>query len=201
MERLNYTWLIYGMLFNCTRVWASGAEAAGEAEHEAPGIFSGDIFTAIFTLAVFLLVLFIVGKWAWGPILTGLQKREEHIRRAIEIAEKKQVEAEKNLAEYQQQLAQANEESRTIIERGRAEAVRLAEDLQQKAQNESQRLRQQAERDINSAKKQALREIYQQTTDLATEMAGTILGRTIGPEDHRDLLQKALNKLQQDEAE
>ena len=198
MERLNHRWLLYGIVFGCSRVWASGAEAAGGAEHEAPGIFSGDIFTAVFTLVVFLVVLLILSKWAWGPILTGLQKREEHIRRAIESAEKNQVEAEKNLAEYRQQLAQAKDESRAIIEKGRAEAIRLAEEFGQKAQAEAQSLRAQAERDINSAKNQALREIYQQTTDLATEMAGAILGKTLNPEDHRALLQEALHKLQKD---
>ena len=63
-------------------------QPAAEAEHgeaaaghgEGPNPFAGSVVTAILTLAIFVVLLFVLGKWAWGPILAGLQKREEHIR-------------------------------------------------------------------------------------------------------------------------
>jgi F-type H+-transporting ATPase subunit b len=203
MGRLKITWFIITLL-----ILAPAAPAAGPAgdphtperdnhAEEAPNIFSGDIFTALFTLAVFIVILIILGKWAWGPILDGLQKREAHIRNSIEEAEKAKADSEKALEAYKEQLARANQEAQGIIDKGRADAVQLAEQMKQTAQEEARSLRAQTERDIASAKDQALKEIYQQTTELATQMAAGIIGKTLNADDHRNLLQESLNKLQQ----
>ena len=63
------------------------AQDTAHAEDE-PNIFAGGWYSVILTLAVFIVLLAVLGKWAWGPILAGLQKREEHIRQSIEEAEK-----------------------------------------------------------------------------------------------------------------
>ena len=63
----------------------------GESEGD-PNIFEGGWGNVILTLSVFLVLLAVLGKWAWGPILAGLQKREEHIRQSIEEAEKARAE-------------------------------------------------------------------------------------------------------------
>jgi len=165
----------------------------------APDIFAGGWYNVILTLAVFIVLLAVLGKWAWGPILSGLQKREEHIRQSIEEAEKARADGEKALAEYKEKLAEAQEEAQTIIDKGRTEALRLAEDFKQKAQAEGQNLRNQAQRDITSAKDQALKQIYDQTVNLAVEMAGRIISKELTPADHRDLLQESLGKLQGDD--
>jgi F-type H+-transporting ATPase subunit b len=161
-------------------------------------IFAGDWILVILTLAVFVVLLAILGKWAWGPILSGLQKREEYIRQSIDDAEKAKVDAENSLAQYKQQLSQAREEALAIIEKGRSDAVHLADELKLNAKDEAQKLRTQAQRDIDSAKDQALKEIYQQTTELATDIAAGIISKSLNPDDHRMLLQEALSKLQQE---
>ena len=172
---------------------AHGGDAGGE-----PDIFSGNLGTAVFTIAIFIVLLLVLGKWAWGPILSGLQSREEYIRESIKKAEDARSDAEQALAEYKDQLARAQAEAEAIIDKGRSEAISLAQEFKQSAEEESQSLRSQAERDISSAKDQALKEIYQQSTELATEMAGRIIGKSLSPDDHRELLQESLNKLQQD---
>ena len=171
-------------------VWAS------EASEESPDIFSGTWGTAILTLAIFIVLLAVLGKWAWGPILSGLQKREEYIRRSIEEAEQARADAEKSLQEYKEQLAQARSEAQVIIDQGRGEAVKLADELKQNAQEEARNLRAQAQRDIHSAKDEALRELCDQTCELATDIAGKIIQRSLDAKDHRDLLADALNKMQ-----
>ncbi len=180
-----------GLLF-AVPVWAS------EAAEESPGIFSGTWGTVILTLAIFVVLLVVLGKWAWGPILSGLQKREEHIRRSIEEAEQARTEAETALQEYKEQLAQARSEAQGIIDQGRSEAVTLADELKQNAQKEAQKLRAQAQRDIQSAKDEALRDLCDQTCELATDIAGKIIQRNLDAQDHRDLLAEALNQLQTD---
>jgi len=167
----------------------------GDSAHE-PNILAGDWATAVLTLAIFLLLLFVLKKWAWGPILAGLKIREEHIRDAIEEAEIAKQQAEQILQQYHQRLTQAKDEAQNIIEEGRSAAIQLAKEMKENAQVEAKNLRQQAQRDIAIAKNQALDEIYTQTADLATEIAGKIISRSIKPEDHQALLQEALVKLQ-----
>ena len=161
-------------------------------------ILDGGIMTAVCAVVIFLLLLAILGKYAWGPILTGLQKREEHIRHTIEEAQNARQDAEKSLAQYKEQLAKANQEAQAIIEKGRSDATRLAQDLQAKAQEEAQKLRDRAQQDIGAAKNQALNEIYDQVAVLATDIAGKIIGKTLSPEDHRQLLDESLSKIQGD---
>jgi len=173
---------------------AGGHEGAGS---ESPGIFAGDLFTALFTVVLFVVLLIILSKWAWNPILSGLQKREEHIRQTIEDAGKARSEAEKSLQEYKDKLAAAQQESKEIIEKGRSEAVKIAEELKQKAQEEAREWRRQAERDIVSAKNEAVREISQQAIVLATDLAGKIVQKSLNPKDHYELLQDSLSKIQQ----
>ena len=113
MIRRSLKWFVCIGLVLAVPVWAS------EATEESPDIFSGTWGTAILTLAIFIVLLAVLGKWAWGPILSGLQKREEHIRRSIEEAEQARADGEKALQEYKEQLAQAQSEAQVIIEQGR----------------------------------------------------------------------------------
>ena len=163
-----------------------------------PDIFSGNLGTAVFTIAIFIVLLIVLGKWAWGPILSGLQSREEYICESIKKAEDARSDAEQALSEYKEQLIRAREEAKEIIDKGRSDAVSLAQELKQSAEEESQSLRSQAERDISSAKEQALKEIYKESTELAAEMAGKIISKSLSAADHRELLQESLDKLQQD---
>ena len=197
MLRQGFILLLCFILIPAGMVWAADSHSDVSDEHgSGPDIFSGGLGTAVFTIAVFVVLLVILGKWAWGPILAGLQKREENIRSSIEEAQRAREEADEALAEYKAQLARARQESESIIEKGRDEALRLAEQLRDKAQQEAQLISTKAERDINVAKNQALKELYEQTTELATEMAAGIIGKTLTPEDHRELLQESLSKLQ-----
>jgi len=197
MLRQGFILLLCFMLIPVGMVWAADSHSGTPDEHgSGPDIFSGDLGTAVFTIAIFIVLLVILGKWAWGPILTGLQKREEHIRDSIEEAQKAHDEADEALAKYKAQLAKAQQESQSIIEKGRDEALLLAEQFRDKAQQDAQLISTKAQRDIASAKDQALKELYEQTTELATEMAAGIIGKTLTPDDHRELLQESLNKLQ-----
>ncbi len=171
--------------------------AFGAAESgETPNIFAGGLGTSVWTFLVFVGLIFILGKFAWKPLLESLQKREDHIRQSIEEAEKARGEAEQAQADFQQQLADARQEAQTIIEKSRSDATKLADDIRNKAQDEAQKLRDRAQQDIAAAKNQALNEIYEQVTVLATDVAGKIIQKSLDPNDHRQLLDETLNKIQ-----
>ena len=193
-------WCLVFVLLAPTAVLAAGNAAPGE-EADAHGgggadIFAGDWGTVILTVAVFTLLAAILGKWAWKPILTSLQKREEHIRRSIDDAAEAQSRAEETLRQYQEQLAQAQAQAAAIIDQGRTDADALAHELMKKAKEEGRSLRTQAEQDIGRARDQALEQIYQQAGEFAAEMARKIIKKDLNHEDHRALLTESLSKLQ-----
>src|SRR4051794_9307321 len=103
---------------------AAAPALAQEAEHggEAGNPFAGDIGSALWTLLIFGLVVLLLGKFAWGPILNALQSRETFIREALETAKRDRDEAELRLKEYEDRLAQARSEASAIVDEGRRDA-------------------------------------------------------------------------------
>jgi len=168
------------------------AEAAGGTNP-----FEGTIYQSIAALIIFLGLLAILGKYAWGPILQGLQDRENKIRDDLVAAEKAAADAHATLEAYRRELAQAQEKARLIIEQSRKDAERVAADIKASAQIDIAQAKERAERDIQSARDQALAEIYEQTAELATDVARRILQREVNTDDQKRLVDASLAKLRE----
>lgn len=170
------------------------AAEAGEAGSEG-GVFSGSVYQSIAAIIVFLVVFFVLKAKAWGPILSGLQDREERIRTDLERAEAATREAQETLAKYRAELDQAQEQARQIIDKGRSDAEVVAAKVKKDAQDESKRIVEKARAEIEAAKEQALAEIYEKTADLATGVAAQILKREVKAADHQRLIDESLTSL------
>lgn len=170
------------------------AEAAGG---EAVSPFAGTIIQSITAIVVVAILFLILRRFAWGPILKGLQAREEKIRSDLEQAEAAARQANETLQEYQRQLAQAQAQARQIIEQARQEAQRISEELRQQSEEEIRSMRKRAEYELRAAREEALAQLYAEAAILATEIAGRILRREIRPEDHRDLVHQTVEEFQQ----
>ncbi|HOA75462.1 MAG TPA: F0F1 ATP synthase subunit B [Phycisphaerae bacterium] len=173
-------------------VWAADA-AHGDGKISP---FTGDLGNAIWTLLIFGLVLFVLGKFAWGPILTGLQRRERFIRESLETAKRDREAAEARLREYEQKLAEAREEASRLVEEGRRDAEVTRRKIEEEARAASEAMIERAKREIGVARDTALRDLYETSAELATSMASGILRRQITPEDHSRMVQDALAQLQ-----
>ncbi|HSU69381.1 MAG TPA: F0F1 ATP synthase subunit B, partial [Tepidisphaeraceae bacterium] len=145
---------------------------------------------------IFVLLVTILGKYAWGPILSGLKAREEKIRKDIADAEATRAKAEATLREYNQQLATAEQKVRDMLGKAATDAESLAAQIRTRAQQESEETKERALKDIEAAKDQALSEIYQQTADLATRVAEKIIRRNLNADDQRELVNQSLQELQ-----
>ncbi len=162
------------------------------AEEASPSVFAGTIIQSITAIIVFLLLFALLYRFAWNPILKGLQGREEKIRSDLEKAEQAARQAEQTLREYQKQLAEARDEATRIIDNGRREAENLAHQIEDQTRRELIDLRRQVEADLRVAKEQVLTELYTQSATLATQIAGKILQREIKPQDQQQLVAAAL---------
>lgn len=168
---------------------------ANEAEGAAGGPFSGDIGNALWTLVIFGLVVLVLGKYAWGPLLSGLQARERFIQDSLESAKRDREAAEARLKEYEQRLAGARDEATAIVDEARRDAEALKRTLEADGRAEGQRLIERAKREIGIAADTAVKQIYDESARLATELAGKILQREISPADHERLIREALDRV------
>lgn len=186
------------LLFIISSIWfAVPALASGGGEKEAGGAnpFSGDIGPALWTTVIFLLVVFVLGKFAWGPVLSGLQGREDFIKNSLEEAKNEREEAKALLADYRTQLDSARSEATAIVEEGRRDAEVLRRKIEADANAEAKAAVERARREIELAKEDAIEAIYIKGANLATDLASKILGAEIDPKAHDRLIRESIEKL------
>jgi len=147
----------------------------------------------IWTVFTFVILLVVLYKVAWGPILTTLEQREHTIRNSLAEAQRMHQEAEQLLAQHQQQLVEANREVARLLEQGREEAERLRVSMTEQAREEAQRLTDTARRDIVRERQLAMQELKNTAADLALAAAGRLLHTAMTSEDHRRLVTEFLD--------
>lgn len=173
-------------------VVASPALAAGNGESN---IFAGDLGNAIWTLVIFGVVLFVLGKYAWGPMLESLQQREKFIRESLEQAKSDRESAEARLKEYEEKLTAARAEATAIVEEGRRDADEARRRIEDDAKAEADKMVGRAKREIQIAQQTAVRDLYATSAALATDLAARVLRREVKAEDHERLIAESLDEL------
>jgi F-type H+-transporting ATPase subunit b len=168
------------------------AQEHGEA---VGGPFEGNLGVALWTLIIFAIVIFVLGKFAWGPILGGLQAREKFIRESLETAKRDREAAEARLKEYTDRLVHARSEATAIVDEARRDADVVKRRIEEEAQAEANRTIERAKREIGIAKETALSELYSVTAKLTTDIASKILGREVQPADHDRLIRDSIAEL------
>ena len=165
--------------------------AAGDAN-----LFAGRLYQAVAAAVVFLALFFILKAKAWGPILKGLQDRENKIKDDLENAERANADAQSNLKAYQEQLTHAQGEAKRIVDAARSDAAKLGAQLRDQTQAEITAMRQQVTRDIQNAKDQAVKQLVEEVGLLSTQIASQILKRQINPADQAQLVRESIAQYQ-----
>jgi F-type H+-transporting ATPase subunit b len=163
-------------------------------EHASTNPLSIDPDLAIFTALVFLLLLAVLGKFAWRPIIEGLERRERAIADQIEETRRSTAEANLLLQQYQAKLAESAAEVKEMIAQAHRDADASRDRIVAEARAAAARERDKAVAEINEAKETALREMAQKSVDTAVALAGRIVRRQITDEDHARLIQESLER-------
>lgn len=168
------------------------------AAEEPPTLspFAGNVGNAIWTLAIFVLVVIVLGKFAWGPVLGLLRQREDFIHRSLSDAKRDRDEAEARLNEYTAKLQRAHAEAGTIIEDARRDAERFREELHQRAKAEADTLLKNAERQIQLETGRAVQQIRREAADLSVLIASKLIQRNLSKEDNDRLIEDALRQVE-----
>lgn len=181
---------------------AAPAEQSADGEHgaEAPTLFASPdartIVTSVATLLIFTGLLVVLGKYAWGPIVAGLEKRENKIREDIEAAERARAEAQRAQQEYQSQLEGAESRVRDLLAQAQADGQQLATRIKMQAQEEAEEAKERAMRDIETSRREAIDQIRAEAAELATAIAEKILRREVNADDQKRLVEESLNEFQ-----
>jgi F-type H+-transporting ATPase subunit b len=174
---------------------AATGHGDGHATAGDPNILEQQPSLAIWTVVVFVGLLLLLGRFAWKPLLGALEQREEHLEHVLHDTERARNEAETLLAEHRRLMAEAQDQIRAMHEEERRKAQAAADEMARKAQAEYEASLKRAQHDIGTARDQALLELWSKSADLAVAVAGRVLGRDLGPDEHRRLIETAMNEL------
>ncbi len=150
----------------------------------------------IWTIVTFVLLMFILGKWGWGPIIRALEVRENRIRDTLEEGERAREEAQRLREEYDGLIAKAESESREIIQAGREVSEQMRREAEAQAREETREMLEHAHLVIQNAKETALREIRDVVADLATQAAGRIVQENLDKERNRKIVDDLIEQIE-----
>jgi F-type H+-transporting ATPase subunit b len=174
----------------------ASAWAAEGGDKGGMDIFKGALDLTIWTIAVFLILFFILRAYAWGPIKEGLDRREQSIAHDKLEAVKAKQEADALRVKLDAELARANDQVRQMMDKARADAQALATEEINRGKTELQAERERLYRDVSMTKDQALQEIWTKAAELATLISAKAVKKQLSEQDHRALLDEALNEFQ-----
>lgn len=170
--------------------------------HDAPknrDLFGWAMDLGIWTLVVFLVLLFILSKFAWKPMMQGLEHRERAIHSALREAQQAREEAAQFRTQLEEQARKANEQARQILDEARRAAERTTSEMTAEAHKKIQAEHDRLQREMRLSYDQARRDLQTQAAQLATLVAGKVIRRQLNHDDHRQLVEEALSELRQTE--
>ena len=171
-------------------VWAATeAETGGHAEEPSgTDLILPAIDELIWGAVAFLIVLFVLNKFAFPKLKEAVEAREQQIQGDLEAAEKAKQEAQQAKANYDKQIADARGEANRIIEEARQQAEEVRKDLIAKAEREAESIQTRATEQLEAERNRTITELQSTVGDLAIELAEKVVGRALDQSTHRELV-------------
>jgi F-type H+-transporting ATPase subunit b len=170
----------------------TGGETAPAGGHDqgVPLAFKSDL--ALWSAVTFVVFLFVLGRYAWGPLISALDQREGKIRGDIAAAESARLKAEQMLAEHAKRMAQVHEEVREALAEARRDAEHLKQEMVGLAQKEAQAAKDRAVQEISRARDSALKDLFDVMAHEVAQATEHVLGRSVNSSDQDRLIEEAL---------
>ena len=174
------------------------SESASEATHAADGsaLITPEIGLIFWTVVTFVILLFLLKRFAWSPILAAMNSREEGIQSDLDRARREREEAQRILEEHRTLLTQARKERADAVEAGRRDAERVKAEMLEEARKQRDSLVLQAEGQIAASVRQARLELKGVAADLAIQAAGKLLGKNLDDAGQKRLVEEYIADLE-----
>jgi len=154
-----------------------------------PGLF-------IWTILTFVVLLVLLGKFAWKPLLAALDRRHEMIKDSLDDARKAQQELERLQQESKQIISGARVEAQSILAKTRSEAEKLKGEMRQKAKEEADSIVRNAEKRIQVETEKAILEIRGEVVELSLLVASKLMEKNLSKEDNQSLIEESLKQIE-----
>jgi F-type H+-transporting ATPase subunit b len=151
-------------------------------------------FWVLVSIVNFLVILYLLRRYLWGPILGVLANRAEKIRQGLAMAEEARAERERIKAEVERLLAEARRDAQAIAERMTKAAEAAAADIRAQAKAEADRIRERGREDAKQLHDQALAQLRSELAGMVVLAASRVLGREVDAEQHRTLIERSLDE-------
>jgi F-type H+-transporting ATPase subunit b len=174
-----------------TLVWSvAPAVRAAEAEGGGVSLFSGNFADSLWTVIAFLVLLVVLGRVAWRPLLNALTDRQLHIENQLKSAEESRRRAEQMLEDHKQQAV-------ALLQQATEQAQRHQQEVAEKTRQEALAIRRRAQEEIESARVAAVEELWRQTGEIVQRVGTEVLGRALTEKDNERLIHEAVSKVRQ----
>jgi F-type H+-transporting ATPase subunit b len=166
--------------------------SAQDAPNGGGNLMSLQLNLMFWTLIIFVLLYFILSKFAFGPITAAVESREKALEDAIAAAKRDREAAAELLAEHQARIDSARGEAQTLIAEGRATAEKMRADLLEQTRREQQDMLERARREIETEKTRAIGELRREAVDLALAGASKVIEQNLESAKNRQLVESYL---------
>ena len=151
---------------------------------------------AIWAIVVFLVLLYLLRKFAWGPLLRALEARQEKIKKSLDDAQKAHEELERLNRESADIIKKAHADAEEIVSKSYAEAEKLREEMKQKARADADAIIRDARSQIETETGKALRQIRSEIADMSVMIASKLIQRNFTKEDNNELIEETLKQIE-----
>ena len=174
---------------------SSGAVAGAQEAPSGGGLMSLQVNLMFWTLLIFVILYFLLSRFAFGPIMAAVEKREKALEDAIEAAKRDREAAAKLLAEHQAAIDAARGEAQKLIADGRAVAEKMRTDLLETTRREQADMLERARREIESEKQKAIAQLRRDAVDLALAGASRVIEQNLESQKNRQLVESYLSSI------
>ncbi len=175
---------------------AAKADSAKPAEtHDTTVPLNAKPDLALWSFVTFLVFLAVLRKFAWTPLINGLDQRETKMKQALADAEAARVKAEAMLADHAKKLDKVQDEVKEILAEARRDAEHTKQDIVATANKEAEATRKRAVEDIEHARDLAMKELFDFVSSNVIGATEHVLGRALSGDDQNRLVQEALNQM------
>ncbi len=162
--------------------------------HGEKGLIEFQLGTLFWSIITFLIVLFILSKYAWKPLLKALDDREARIRESLMAADLAREETKRLHEEHEKLMADARKEATAIVEEGKRDATVVRDGIVAEARKEADSLTHRAKAEIERAKELAVDDIHARAVDLSYAIAEKLIKKSLTPADHQELVDGTIER-------
>ena len=147
------------------------------------------------TVVTFVILLLLLKKFVWGPIIDAVDRREKSLKDMFDGAENARDEAQELLKRYEDQLAQARNDVNQMIEEGKGKAGKAGDEIIGKASSEADQIIERAKAEISRERQKAVEELKAQVVKISLAAAERLIERDLAEQDHRGLIEQTISDI------